>query len=183
MGIRSVAVITTAVLACAAVAGVFHVAKGSADTSPKAAPWGITSTKLGGAVAPAIPGTSRVVLYADSFTTTYLDNAPTGTSVGDAITGFGLLTTAEGQTAGELDIHEVMVNDTNPNALRILIQGTARTQSGQLSVSGVQLSTQQGARLAVIGGTGKYWNVRGGQVTGGAASGGRVKLTFLLIRR
>lgn len=183
MGIRSVAVVTAAALACAAVAGVFHVAQGAADTSPHAAPWGISSARLGNAVAHAIPGTSQVVLYADSFNTTYIDNAPTGTSVGDEINGFGLLENAEGKSAGELDIHEVMTNDTNPNALRILIQGTARTQSGQLSVSGVQLSSQQGARLAVIGGTGKYWNVRGGQVTGAAASGGRVKLTFLLIRR
>jgi hypothetical protein len=184
MGIRPIAAIVTAAALCAATAGLFAASQGAADTTPPRAAWGLTNGKLGSAVAvPSVKGAARLTTYASGFTTTSIDNGPSGASPGDEIIGFGLLKTAGGTSAGELDIHETLTNLQNPDALRIMIDATARLRLGSLSLSGMQLSNQQGTRLAVTGGTGRYWNVRGGQVTASGASNGRVKLTFLLIRQ
>jgi hypothetical protein len=165
----------------AGVAGVVSNAQGS--TEPAFNSWPLLPKSEGKAVVPSLAGTSKLAVLGTDFTVASVDNDPSGTSQGDEITVTAQLLTTDGRKTGRLEVHEVITDARNANAPIVQITATVLLPGGQISAVGIQQANQQGTRLAIVGGTGQYYNVRGGQLTAGSAANNRTSLTFLLLRR
>jgi hypothetical protein len=118
-------------------------------------------------------------VYASDFAATSVDNAPSGTSQGDELAVTGRLRNAGGKKIGRLEVHEVL---TSVAPQIIQLTATLRLPGGQLSALGIQRWANL-TRLTVVGGTSRYVNVRGGQLTATPGQHSDAKLTLLLFRR
>ena len=165
----------------AGVAGIVSNAQGSTENPGNA--WPLLPKNLGKVAVPNLAGTTRLTVVGTDFVANYIDNDPSGTSQGDELAITAQLMTPDGRKTGRLEVHEVMTDARNPNAPVVQLTATALLPGGQISAVGIQPASQQGTRLAIVGGTGQYYNVRGGQLTAGSGAGGRAELTFLLLRR
>ena len=96
-------------------------------------------------------------------TATQIDNAPTGTSVGDAIAGEGTLVTVYGRTNGHLDFQETLTGlGPEPNTGRLEPTATARLPHGQIDIGGVVVFNQsKDPILAITGGSERFHSARG----------------------
>jgi hypothetical protein len=104
------------------------------------------------------------VLRAHGFTSTFVDNQPANISQGDEISVEGLLSKRNGRGAGRIEVHEVLTALTQTGGGRLELLFTVLLAHGQISAVGVLGLNQSGAsngKAAVIGGTGRYRNVRG----------------------
>jgi hypothetical protein len=178
MSIRVCLVIVVVVAVAAAAALVGSAARG-ANRSTSAVHWALLPGTLRRAATPRIAGTQRLTVYASDFTATPVDNAPSGTSQGDELAVAGLLRDAGGTKIGKLEVHEVLTSVT-PQIIQLT--ATLRLHAGQLGALGTQRSTDL-TRLTVVGGTRRYFNVLGGQLTATPGPHSDEKLTLLLIRR
>ena len=111
---------------------------------------------------PKLAGTAKLTVYGTGFAGAGIDNPPSGTSQGDeqVVTAQFLTAATGGKNTGRFEIHEILTDGGTPT-LRWCRSPTA-LPGGQISAVGIQPANQQGARLAVVGGTGQYYNVRGG---------------------
>jgi hypothetical protein len=178
MSIRVCLVIVVVVAVAAAAALVGSAARG-ANRSTSAVHWALLPGTLRSASTPRVAGTRRLTVYASDFVGTSVDNAPSGTSQGDELAVTGQLRDAGGKTIGKLEVHEVLTSVT-PQIIQLT--ATLRLHRGQLSALGTQRSTNL-TRLTVVGGTSRYYNVRGGQLTATPGPHSDAKLTLLLFRR
>jgi hypothetical protein len=177
MSIRACLVIVV-VVSVAAAAMVGTAARG-ANRSTSAVHWALLPGTLRSASTPRIADTKQLTVYASDFAATSVDNAPSGTSQGDELAVTGQLRDAGGTKIGKLEVHEVLTSVT-PQIIQLT--DTLRLHRGQLSALGTQRSTNL-TRLAIVGGTRRYYNVRGGQLTATPGPHSDVKLTLLLFRR
>ena len=161
-------------------AAIVGTAARGADRSTSAVHWAaLLPGSLRSASTPRIAGTQQLTVYASDFTATSVDNAPSGTSQGDELAVTGQLRNAGGTKIGKLEVHEVLTSVT-PQIIQLT--ATLRLRRGQLSALGTQRSTDV-TRLTVVGGTSRYYNVRGGQLTATPGPHSDEKLTLLLFRR
>lgn len=167
------------VLVVAVAAAIVGTAARGANRSSSAVHWALLPGTLRSASTPRIAGTQQLSVYASNFAATSIDNAPSGTSQGDELAVNGQLRNASGKTIGKLEAHEVLTSVT-PQIIQLT--ATLRLHRGQLSAVGTQRSTNQ-TRLTVVGGTRRYLNVSGGQLTATPGPHSDVKLTLLLFRR
>jgi hypothetical protein len=177
MSIR-VCVAIVVVVAVAAAAMVGTAARG-ANRGASAVHWALLPGTLRSASTPRIAGTQRLSVYASDFAATSVDNAPPGPSQGDELAVAGRLRNAAGKKIGRLEVHEVL---TSVAPQIIQLTATLRVPGGQLSAVGIQRWTNL-TRLTVVGGTSRYVNVRGGQLTATPGPHSDAKLTLLLFRR
>ena len=177
MSIR-VCLVIVVVVSVAAAAMVGTAARG-ANRSTSAVHWALLPGTLRSASTPRIAGTKQLTVYASDFAATSVDNAPSGTSQGDELAVAGQLRDAGGTKIGKLEVHEVLTSVT-PQIIQLT--ATLRLRRGQLSALGTQRSTDV-TRLTVVGGTSRYYNVRGGQLTATPGPHSDEKLTLLLFRR
>jgi len=169
-------IIVVVAVAAAAMAG---TAARGANRGTSAVHWALLPGTLRSASTPRIAGTQQLTVYASDFAATSVDNAPSGTSQGDELAVTGQLRNASGKTIGKLEVHEVLTSVT-PQSIQLTV--TLRLQGGQLSALGTQRS-QNLTRLTVVGGTRRYYNVLGGQLTATPGPHSDVKLTLQLFRR
>jgi hypothetical protein len=164
------------------VAGVVSAAGGSGSSAPLR-PWGFGVGSAPGVIAvPHIHRARTLRFRAHDFTATVIDNDPAGTSQGDEIAVEGLLTGRDGEAAGRLEAHEVLTGLTPGGGGRLQLQFTVLLANGQISgnaVLGLSQSGASNAKAAVVGGTGRYRNVRGEVLIHPA--GQTTQLTFVLI--
>jgi hypothetical protein len=158
-------------------------ASGGSASSPPPRPWGFGLGSAPGPIAvPHIHRARTLRFRAHDFTATVIDNDPVGTSQGDEIAVEGLLTGENGQAAGRLEGHEVVTGLTPGGGGRLQLQFTVLLANGQISgnaVLGISQSGANNAKAAVIGGTGRYRNVRGEVIIHPA--GQTTRLTFVLL--
>lgn len=173
-----VCLVIVVVVAAAAAAIVGSAARG-ASRSTSVVHWALLPGTLRSASTPRIAGTQRLTVYASDFAATSVDNAPSGASQGDELAVTGQLRNAAGQKLGKLEVHEVLTSVT-PQIIQLT--ATLRLHAGQLGALGTQRSTDL-TRLTVVGGTRRYFNVLGGQLTATPGPHSDEKLTLLLIRR
>jgi hypothetical protein len=178
MSIRVCLVIVVVVAVAAAAALVGSAARG-ANRSTSAVHWALLPGTLRSASTPRIAGTQQLTVYASNFAATSVDNAPSGTSQGDELAVTGQLRNAAGKTIGKLEAHEVLTSVT-PQIIQLT--ATLRLRRGQLSALGTQRSTNL-TRLTVAGGTRRFYNVLGGQLTATPGPHSDEKLTLQLFRR
>lgn len=163
-------------LVCVVVAGLAASARGSSAPS-KLRAWGIEPGTLSRAT-PHIArsaGTKMLVVKARNFTTTGIDNPPSGTSQGDEAVGAGQLFSKQ-RPAGSLQFQEVLTSAT-PG--RLVLTFTALLASGQITGSAVVRinNSTQPVTAAILGGTGAYAQIRG--VMYATSAGNSTKLTFV----
>jgi hypothetical protein len=108
-------------------------------------------------------GARVIVRRLTHVSTTYVDNPPTGTSVGDSLAGEGTLITVHGRTTGHLDFQETLTGlGPEPNTGRLQLAATARLPHGQIDIGGVVAFNQsKDPILAIIGGTERFHAARG----------------------
>jgi hypothetical protein len=159
------------------VAAVASRARG-ADRPPDKVHWALMPGSLQIATVPQVPSAHERTFFASDFVATGIDNAPTGASQGDELAVSGRLRNASGEAIGRLEVHEVLTS-TNPQLIQIT--ATLRLHQSQIDVVGVQRATQQ-TTLAVVGGSGRQVNVRGGQLTAVPGPNNSTKLTVTLLR-
>jgi len=177
MSIRMcLAIVVVVAVAAAAIVG--SAARG-ANRGTSAVHWALLPGTLRSASTPRVAGTQRLTVYASDFAATSVDNAPSGTSQGDELAVAGQLRTAGGTKIGKLEVHEVL---TSVAPQIIQLTATLRVPGGQISALGIQRWMNL-TRLTVVGGTSRYYNVRGGQLTATPGPHGDAKLTLLLFRR
>jgi len=169
-------IIVVVAVAAAAMAG---TAARGANRGTSAVDWALLPGTLRSASTPRIAGTQQLTVYASDFAATSVDNAPSGTSQGDELAVTGQLRNASGRTIGKLEAHEVLTSVT-PQIIQLT--ATLRLRGGQVSALGTQRS-QNLTRLTVVGGTRRYYNVLGGQLTATPGPHSDVKLTLQLFRR
>jgi hypothetical protein len=172
-----------AVMVGGVVVGVGSASGGSTATPPLRA-WGFGHGRA--ARAPAVPHIERsrvMVLRGHDFAAAVIDNDPPGTSQGDEIAVEGRLTHAQtGNAAGRIEVHEVLTALTQTGGGRLQLVFTALLAHGQISgvaVLGLSQSGASNTKAAVIGGTGRYRNVRGEVFIHPA--GQSTRLTFVLL--
>jgi hypothetical protein len=147
----------------AAVVGVLAQSAGASDPQWPHAVFGHSTHAAAPPGATPFPGARVIVRRLTGLTTTYVDNAPTGTSIGDAIAGEGTLITIHGHTNGHLDFQETLTGiGPDPNTGRLLLTATARLPHGQIDIGGVLTFTQsKDPVLAITGGTERFHAARG----------------------
>ncbi len=165
----------------AAVVGVLAQTAGASDPQWPHAVFGHSTRAAALPGAAPFPGARVIVRRLTGLTTTYVDNAPTGTSVGDAIAGEGTLITIHGRTNGRLDFQETLTGiGPEPNTGRLLLTATARLPHGQIDIGGVLTFTQpKDPVLAITGGTEHFHAARGQVIV--HAGPHRTRLTFWVI--
>jgi hypothetical protein len=167
------------VVVAVAAAGIVGTAARGANRSTSAVHWALLPGTLRSASTPRIAATQRLTVYASDFAATSVDNAPSGASQGDELAVAGQLRNAAGKKIGKLEVHEVLTSVT-PQIIQLT--ATLRLHGGQVSAFGTQRS-QNLTRLTVVGGTRRYYNVLGGQLTATPGPNSDEKLTFQLFRR
>src|SRR6476660_9666852 len=169
-------IIVVVAVAAAAMAG---TAARGANRGTSAVHWTLLPGTLRSASTPRIAGTQQLTVYASDFAATSVDNPPSGTSQGDELAVTGQLRNASGRTIGKLEAHEALTSVT-PQISQLT--ATLRLRGGQVSALGTQRS-QNLTRLTVVGGTRRYYNVLGGQLTATPGPHSDVRLTLQLFRR
>lgn len=152
---------------------------GASDSKPwPHAVFGESSRAVMRKAATSFAGGQVIVLRVTDLATTYVDNTPTGTSVGDQIAGEGTLVTLHGHPHGRLDFQETATGiGPEPNSGRLLLAATARLPHGQIDISGVLGFAQaHDPVLAITGGTQRYHAARGQVLV--HAGPHRTRLTF-----
>jgi hypothetical protein len=167
------------ILLSVAVALVVGVVAQSAGASNAQWPHAVFGHSPKSAAAPTpFRGAHVIVLRLTDVTTTYVDNAPSGTSVGDELTGEGTLVTLRGHSHGRLDFHEALTGlGPEPNSGRLQVTAIARLPHGDIDVSGVVgIAQAHDPVLAITGGTQRYHAARGQVIA--HAGPHRTRLTF-----
>jgi hypothetical protein len=168
-----------AVLAISLMVGIVS-ARGGSASAPQLRSWG-----FGAGTVSAVPHITRdrvLAFRATNFAATSIDNAPAGTSQGDALAVEGTLFKRGANPAGHLEVSEVFTGLPAGGGARLLVTVTATLNAGQITAVGVGRVSQSGQisiKLPVAGGTGKYRNARGVLVA--TPSGNVTRLAYLLI--
>jgi hypothetical protein len=155
---------------------------GGSSTAPPFQGWGFDSGHaLNAAPIPHIRRGRTIVLRVHDTTATYVDNAPANISQGDEIAVEGLLRRA-GHPGGHLEAHEVLTGLNQSGGGRLELVFTALLSDGQVTSVAVLGLSQSGAsngKAAIVGGTGRYRNVRGEVYI--HPDGATTLLTYLLL--
>jgi hypothetical protein len=93
-----------------------------------------------------------------------IDSDPVGLSQGDEIIVEGQLVGPSGRPKGRIEVQEVLTGLNQSGGGRLQLMFTALLARGQITGSGVLGISQSGpsnTKAAILGGTGRYRNVRG----------------------
>jgi hypothetical protein len=144
---------------------------------------GVVALAMGGitmaAASGATPSIQRPVTFTvhETFTPTFVDLAPTGPSAGDQLVGTGRLTGAHGGHQARETLRCTSVNAEDSLFDCTFVE---RFGDGTIEIGGALSTTHPNGAFPVLGGTGRYQNVRG-QVINHQLTETTARLTFQLI--